>query len=91
MSMGRTRAAATRAATNEHTVTDERGVSVTRVYHPSADTWHDVDTESVADWHEQGWTAEPGEHNLVENYPALVDYSTDEPVVAVDGESDTPS
>lgn len=69
--MARTHAAATKA----NTVTGEDGRSVTRVFHPSLDTWHDVATEDVATWHEAGWTAEPGEHNNVDNYRPLVDHA----------------
>ena len=78
--MARTRAAETKA----RTVTDERGASVTRVYHPTLDTWHDVPTDDVETWYEQGWTATPSEHNSVDDYPELVDYSNPDEPAAVE-------
>lgn len=58
-------------AAKDFTVKGEEGRSITRVFHPSLDTWHDVPTEQVGDWHDAGWTAEPGDHNNVDTYPSL--------------------
>ncbi len=37
-------------------------VTAVRVYHPTANTWNDVDPGDVAAWEKQGWTRAKGKH-----------------------------
>lgn len=55
-----------------------------RVYHPTVNSWYDVQDEKVADWEEQGWLQErPEEFSDAEQTPLPVDPEVE--IAIIDG------
>ena len=70
-------------ATASDSYTSELG-SQQRVFHPSANTYMDVDPEKAEEWTDAGWETKPGDHIDSESFPELRD--TDAAVAAAAAE-----